>query len=131
LATVWNHVFRSVVPFPVAPAGAVIHPLQSACTIAIAGDWGTGDEASRRIATEIDKLQATYTIHLGDVLLLGHRSRGDGPSPSALARGTIASFTLNSNHEMYSGGHGYFGVALTSEVFETQGPLQLLCSRQR
>jgi hypothetical protein len=122
LATVYNHLFRSVVPFPVAPAASVIHALQPVCSIALAGDWGTGDASSRSIAAAMADQRPTYTIHLGDVYYSGTEEEETEHLLRLWPRGTVASFTLNSNHEMYSGGHGYFGVALASEVFETQGP---------
>ncbi|MBV9945783.1 MAG: metallophosphoesterase, partial [Myxococcales bacterium] len=127
VATLWNHLFRSVVPFPVAPSASVRHPLQRTCTIALAGDWGTGNDSSRNIANEIAKLSPTYTVHLGDVYYSGTDAEEMDHLLRIWPRGLVASFTLNSNHEMYSGGHGYFGTALTSETFETQGGYSYFC----
>jgi hypothetical protein len=122
IATVWNRIFRSVVPFPVASTNAVVHPLQRTCTIALASDWGTGDDSSKAIAEQIRKLKPTYTIHLGDVYYSGTASEETQNMLVLWPTGTVASFALNSNHEMYSGGHGLLEVTLTSEKFETQGP---------
>jgi len=122
VATLWNHIFRSTVPFAVAtPPSVAVHPLQPKCTIAMAGDWGTGDKSSLRIADAISAIQPTYTIHLGDVYYSGTEGEETDNLLAHWPTGTIASFALNSNHEMYSGGNGYFNVALADEKFETQG----------
>jgi hypothetical protein len=41
------------------------------------------------------------------------------------------SLTLNSNHEMYGGGHGYFGVALAHEKFALQRGLSYFALRNQ
>lgn len=101
-------------------------------TIAIAGDFGTGNwgtaanpAASTKIATKaIPRLAPNLTIHLGDVYYEGSSSeekhnfielwpKGSGPDTS---------YALNSNHEMYSGGKPYFVEALDSPLFSAQKP---------
>ncbi len=74
-----------------------------------------------------------YLIHLGDVYYTGSPEFSEHPFlwgtdnevnnlvdhwPSQQPSGT--SFTLNSNHEMYCGGLGYFNDALGSEIFKHQ-----------
>jgi hypothetical protein len=100
--------------------------------LAIAGDFGTGNwgtaakpAASTKIATlGIPGLAPTLTIHLGDVYYEGSSSEetnnlvklwppGSGPATS---------FTMNSNHEMYSGAKPYFVQALGSPLFAAQKP---------
>jgi calcineurin-like phosphoesterase family protein len=91
--------------------------------LAIAGDWGTGDSSSRRIAEAINSVKADHTIHLGDVYYSGtsdeelERFVGLWPAGSDPS---FKSFSLNSNHEMYSGGAGYFNVVLTDPQFSGQ-----------
>lgn len=101
-------------------------------TIALAGDIGTGNwgtaadpAASTKIVTEaIPSLAPDLTIHLGDVYYEGSSSeetnnfvnlwpQGNGPG---------SSYTLNSNHEMYSGAKPYFVEALGSPLFSAQKP---------
>ena len=83
-------------------------------TVAIVGDWGGGNEAAQAVARQIAKLKPDHVIHLGDVYYSGtpkeveERFLQYWPSPSAPGM----SFALNSNHEMYSGGYGYFDHAL-------------------
>jgi hypothetical protein len=63
-------------------------------------------------------------VHLGDVYYSGTereiKRRFLEPWPVDLAT-TALSFTLPRNHDMYSGGHGYFEHALTDSRFARQG----------
>jgi hypothetical protein len=83
-------------------------------TIAIVGDWGGGNAAAQAVAKQIAALRPDHVIHLGDVYYAGtpkevkERFLKYWPAPPAPGK----SFALNSNHEMYSGGYGYFDVAL-------------------
>jgi hypothetical protein len=80
-------------------------------TLAIAGDWGTGPFNSHApavsVANQMQLANADFTIHLGDVYYAGSHSQED-TDMAGWPMGTHGSFTLNSNHEMYSGAHGYF-----------------------
>jgi hypothetical protein len=101
-------------------------------TIAIAGDFGTGNwgteadpAASTKIASKaIPGLAPDLTIHLGDVYYEGSSKeetdnliklwpKGSGPGTS---------FTMNSNHEMYSGAKPFFVEALDNTLFSAQKP---------
>ncbi len=101
-------------------------------TIAIAGDFGTGNwgtpaspAASTKIAGRvIPGLAPNLTIHLGDVYYEGSSKeetdnliklwpKGSGPGTS---------FTMNSNHEMYSGAKPYFVEALNNALYSAQKP---------
>jgi hypothetical protein len=83
-------------------------------TIAVVGDWGGGNEAAQAVAAQIRALKPDHVIHLGDVYYAGttkevqERFLKYWPAPAGSGR----SFALNSNHEMYSGGYGYFDVTL-------------------
>jgi hypothetical protein len=88
--------------------------LENEARIALVADWGTGNDSARAVARQIEKKKPHHIIHLGDVYYSGDerevRKRFlDGwPKPDSLHR----SWALNSNHEMYSGGHGYFKAVL-------------------
>lgn len=79
-------------------------------TIAVVGDWGGGNAAAQAVSKQIAKLKPNHVIHLGDVYYSGtpkevkERFLKYWPTPNASG----SSFALNSNHEMYSGGYGYF-----------------------
>jgi len=100
--------------------------------IAIVGDWGTGDWSDGAIEcpalgviTQVNQQSPDYTIHLGDVYYAG--TAGFLGSDEEInnfvnlwVSGSQGSFMLNSNHEMYSGGQGYFGKGLNSGAFAAQ-----------
>eukprot|EP00013_Stygamoeba_regulata_P015459 CAMPEP_0177669184 /NCGR_PEP_ID=MMETSP0447-20121125/23281_1 /TAXON_ID=0 /ORGANISM="Stygamoeba regulata, Strain BSH-02190019" /LENGTH=553 /DNA_ID=CAMNT_0019175985 /DNA_START=190 /DNA_END=1851 /DNA_ORIENTATION=- len=87
--------------------------------IALTSDWGAGTYEAAIVATQMtEKFSPHWTLHIGDVYLLGvpeevktnclgqpapHSEKGvQWPS------GSIGSFAFNGNHEMYSRGYGYF-----------------------
>jgi len=83
--------------------------------IGLLGDWGTGRYGAPVCAHTIEGEGAAYKllIHLGDVYYAGEtqevqdRFLDDWPkNPGAVSR------ALNSNHEMYTGGYGYFDETL-------------------
>jgi len=122
LATLWQRVTTHKVPFPPAPANPLdlVYAIPDTTSLAIAGDFGTGNASSRSIAGEMKKLAPDYTIHLGDVYYSGTETEERRRLVELWPSGKRGSFALNSNHEMYSGGHGYFGVALASNTFRLQ-----------
>ena len=91
-------------------------PLADTARIAIVGDWGGGNAAAQAVAKQIQSLDPLpdHLIHLGDVYYAGTpkevRDRFFAYWPKPKTSGS--SFALNSNHEMYSGGYGYFDTTL-------------------
>jgi len=85
-------------------------PLAPQARIALLADWGTGTPHARAVADQIRARNPDHVMHLGDVYYSGtpeeiqKRFLAFWPAPQAPGR----SWALNSNHEMYSGGHGYF-----------------------
>jgi hypothetical protein len=83
-------------------------------TIAVVGDWGGGNAAAQAVAKQIQNINPDHIIHLGDVYYAGteketrERFLAYWPKPGESGR----SFALNSNHEMYGGGYGYFDITL-------------------
>ena len=121
VGTVWEDIVKSKVPFPPPTRPeALIVDIPDTVSIALAGDWGTGDESSKRIAREMAKLEPQITIHLGDVYYTGSPADETRTLIADWPAGSLGSFTLNSNHEMYGGAQGYFGTALTHPKFKQQ-----------
>ncbi len=104
------HIIFKREPHPFLPPPAAPEPIPDTAKIAMFSDWGTGLYGAPIIADTIRKLpQCDVVLHLGDTYYSGDdheiadRLTGGWPSrPGALSR------ALNGNHEMYSGGHGYF-----------------------
>jgi hypothetical protein len=87
-----------------------IFPLPAQCRVALAGDWGSGTESAYRVMAQVRHVQKPdITIHLGDIYYSGQVEEVEafflGQDDWYRAN---RSFALNANHEMYSGGTGYF-----------------------
>jgi hypothetical protein len=92
-------------------------PLPANAVVALFADWGTGEPTAQRVLQQIKVRKPTHAIHLGDVYYSGTPKEVEnrflkvihqfGPPPSECKY-----FALNSNHEMYSGGYGYFDTTL-------------------
>jgi hypothetical protein len=97
-------------------------PIPDNVTIAMAGDFGTGnfgasDAPAVKISKFIPSLKPYITIHLGDVYYAGTSDQETDNLLTQWPRGSFASFTMNSNHEMYPGGGPYFDVAVGNPIF--------------
>jgi len=91
--------------------------------IALAGDWATGTDEAHHIADLITAFDPHYSIHLGDVYYTGGHPEADenflgveNPKNQYKAccwpPGSLGSFALNGNHEMYARGFAYFDLML-------------------
>jgi Calcineurin-like phosphoesterase len=102
--------------------------------LVIVGDWGTGLPRARDVATHmheaIDTALASnrqvHVLHLGDVYYSGletedrRRFLDLWPVSQEQAEAGVTSWSLNGNHDMYSGGFGYFGTLLQDPRFKSQ-----------
>ena len=118
--TVWLENLLHKHPFP--PGAPDARPIPDQVTIALAGDFGTGnygagDSPSTKISKFIPTLKPEITVHLGDVYYAGTSGEESSTLMTFWPRGSLGSFTLNSNHEMYSGGGPYFDEAVGGPVF--------------
>jgi hypothetical protein len=110
------------------PAGApAILPMPDQVTIAMAGDWGTGNFGAGpapaiKIKDVIPHSNPAYTIHLGDVYYAGTKGQESDFLVKLWPAGAAGAFALNSNHEMYSGAKPYFNEAVGSALFHLQNP---------
>lgn len=111
--------------------------------VAILGDWGTGsyrlsglpqpDGPALAVMDTLARLDPVpdYIVHLGDTYYSGTDAKRSPDLEEAhnlvevlkrypqVARSGRC-FTLNSNHEMYGGAWGYYGVALADPLFRAQ-----------
>lgn len=99
-------------------------------TIAIAGDWGTGEwrssAPSQKVAKQMEATNSDLTIHLGDVYYAGTAKEESDNFVKLWPLGKLGGLTLNSNHEMYNGAHSYFNIAL-KEKFKLQNECSFFC----
>ena len=125
LGSLYNRLKSQRFPFPTHVARNLdprVHT-ENYIRIAIAGDWGTGNCSSKRIAQRILDIKPDHTLHLGDVYYSGtddeEQDKFIGRWPAGVSA-TAPSFALNGNHEMYSGGDGYFLHVLMNSQFRSQ-----------
>jgi hypothetical protein len=125
--------FRRRHEFKDAPAAPVRLPDRS--RVILVGDWGSGIPRALKVSAQMrtvldeglrDQLPQ-HVIHLGDVYYSGFgweyekRVLADGCWPVRTDEAaTIGSWALNGNHDMYSGGHGYYKVLLCDPRFARQ-----------
>jgi Calcineurin-like phosphoesterase len=112
------------------------HEISASARLIVVGDWGTGLPRARDVATVmaeevVDALKSgrqAHVVHLGDVYYSGLPEEceshvlapGMWPVTAEQANGGVTSWSLNGNHDMYGGGHGYFEHLLTNERFRNQ-----------
>lgn len=118
-------------PFNPGPAE---YEISDSARLVLVGDWGTGLPRARSVATHMaeeiaDALASqreVHVIHLGDVYYSGlpgeYKSHvlSCWPVSTDQAKVGATSWSLNGNHDMYSGGFGYFQTLLTDPRFAHQ-----------
>ena len=83
----------------------------AAIKIALIADWGTGEPPAQHLLAEVGRQAPDVLIHLGDIYYSG-TSREVQERFLTVCQQTpglnIPSYTLAGNHDMYSGGQGYY-----------------------
>ena len=87
----------------------VLTDLPDKATIAIAGDWGTGEQPAIDVMIQMAAKNPDLFIHLGDIYYSGTPQETEEHFYS-ICRDYLGKrcFTLAGNHDMYSGGQGYY-----------------------
>jgi hypothetical protein len=102
--------------------------------LVVVGDWGTGLPRARDVAALMQKSigealaggRQVHVLHLGDVYYSGletedqRRFLDRWPVTQEQADAGVTSWSLNGNHDMYSGGFGYFRTLLGDPRFRHQ-----------
>jgi hypothetical protein len=126
-----GHLAKGNHPFNPRPAE---HAISDTARLVVVGDWGTGlpraQSVARYMAEEIAEALAdgreAHAIHLGDVYYSGLPAEVQRhvlaywPVTPDQARAGVTSWSLNGNHDMYSGGYGYFETLLGDPRFAAQ-----------
>jgi hypothetical protein len=102
---------EAIVPAVCPRPAAVATPVPNDFRIALLGDWGTGLYGASPCAQSITADAAGYDLllHLGDVYYSGLQEEIQERFLDLWPHnGSAISRSLNGNHEMYTGGHGYF-----------------------
>ena len=126
-----SHLAKGNHPFNPKPAE---HAIGAAARLVVVGDWGTGLPRARAVARymgeevvdALAKGREAHVIHLGDVYYSGLPEEVQRhvldlwPVTTTQARAGVTSWSLNGNHDMYSGGYGYYDTLLADPRFATQ-----------
>jgi hypothetical protein len=126
-----EHLAKGNHPFNPRPAE---HPISDTARLVVVGDWGTGlpraQTVAKYMAEEVAEALAqgrqAHVIHLGDVYYSGLASEVQRhvlaywPVTQVQAGSGVTSWSLNGNHDMYSGGFGYFDTLLDDPRFAAQ-----------
>lgn len=128
---VLEHIANGNAPFNEVPAE---HALEDDARLVVVGDWGTGLQRARDVAEQmsvtvteaLDAGRQVHVIHLGDVYYSGMEGEDQErfldywPVTDDQAAAGVSSWCLIGNHDMYSGGFGYFGTILADRRFASQ-----------
>lgn len=94
----------------------VLPTLPPNAKVALIGDWGTGTEDAMTLLAALRDHAPDVVIHLGDIYYSGTENETHQFFLDVLNEGLgrdtnpIAVYTLTGNHDMYSGGVGYYAL---------------------
>ncbi len=96
-------------------AGPGVIEIAPDARIALLSDWGTGRRTALAVLRDLAQHQPDILVHLGDIYYAGTPSECEHnfhrPMTAELrAVRHPAIYTLSGNHDMYSGGEGYYGL---------------------
>ena len=104
-------------------------PVAERARIVLVGDWGSGLPRAKKVADQIRRVLAEddslerHVVHLGDVYYSGSKREYERNFLNLWPvddGGDIRSFSLCGNHDMYYGGHAYYGTCLADSRFSDQ-----------
>jgi hypothetical protein len=107
---------RKSPPYRRAPdVGQNVITIKPDARIALVGDWGTGAGPAASVMHQIAGFKPDLIVHLGDIYYSGTPDECAinflEPIDNAFAgSGRPPIFTLPGNHDMYSGGQGFYGL---------------------
>jgi hypothetical protein len=124
--------FREPHAFNATPPSSV--KLDGQARVILVGDWGSGLPRAQKVAAAMrvyveESLNAqrdVHVVHLGDVYYSGwdyeYQNRFLPFWPvQPVEKSRVGSWCLNGNHDMFSGGFGYFDTLLKDPRFGKQG----------
>lgn len=94
----------------------VLDPLPENAKIALLGDWGTGTRTAVDVLKAVKAHRPDVLIHLGDIYYSGTERETEAYFLDIVNhvlerdQNPIPVYTLTGNHDMYSGGQGYYSL---------------------
>jgi hypothetical protein len=134
------HKFKRKAEFGGLPEHAVT--IADDARVVLVGDWGSGLDRARAVGKEIERVleqgmaegREQHVVHLGDVYYTGADEEYEDNFLECWpvdAGEDIGSWTLCGNHDMYRGGHAYYGTALADPRFARQERRSVFALRSR
>lgn len=96
---------------PYLPNKNVVIDLGTKTRLAIIGDWGTGDSVAINVLQQVARFKPDVLIHVGDIYYSGTQPEAQANFLDvcrSLFGVDVPLFSLCGNHDMYSGGLGYY-----------------------
>lgn len=118
-----------------AAVGATVIPIKAGARIGLIGDWGTGAEPARRVLRQLKAESPDVLIHLGDIYYSGTpaecRLNFEDIANAVFDRASthLPVYTLAGNHDMYSGGLGYYDLIRRLNAPPMTQPASFFCLR--
>jgi hypothetical protein len=115
--------------------GPTILPLKSGAIVALIGDWGTGTAVAVDLLKQVARQKPDVVIHLGDIYYSGTPNECDVNFKRILdavldrATSQVPVYTLSGNHDMYSGGAGFYGLLKTLNAPPQRQAASFFCLR--
>jgi len=88
-----------------------VFALDAKTRVAIIGDWGTGDDVAANLLQQVKIFTPDVLLHLGDVYYSGTQFEQETNFLNicrSVLGNNVRLFSLCGNHDMYSGGAGYY-----------------------
>lgn len=112
-------------------------PMSPNATVALIADWGTGTASAINLLKGVAQQKPDILIHLGDIYYSGTPFECDANFKRIVdsvfsrtgAATDIPVFTMPGNHDMYSGGEGYYGLLKTLNPPAMRQPASFFCLR--
>jgi hypothetical protein len=126
---------RDIIPYIPPSASMQPLPMKPGATVALLGDWGTGTAAATQLLQQVAAHNPDVLIHLGDIYYSGTADECVNNFEAIVNRvfnreqNPITVFTLAGNHDMYSGGEGYYGLLQRLNPPPSVQPASFFCLR--
>jgi hypothetical protein len=115
--------------------GPHVITIKPGAKIALVGDWGTGADPAVQVLRQIKDRAPDIIIHLGDIYYSGTAKECQSNFTEIIEavfdrkNHPIPVFSLAGNHDMYSGGHGYYGLIGALNPGRDRQPASFFCLR--
>jgi hypothetical protein len=126
---------RAIPYIRAAQVGQNVLTMKAEAIVALVSDWGTGTDTAVTIMQQIALHKPDVVIHLGDIYYSGTATECDVNFKRILdaaldrAANPVPVYTLSGNHDMYSGGDGYYGLLKVLNAPPVQQPASFFCLR--